>query len=107
MTSRRIGLPVLAIYGLLSFSAQAETIQVTIDKLVFTPAEVNAKVGDTIEWVNKDTLLHNAKATNGDWTVSLPPKQNGQVVLKKAGTVDYFCTLHPNMKGRIIVAPAS
>ena len=30
----------------------------TIDKLEFAPAEVNAKVGDTIEWVNKDALVH-------------------------------------------------
>ncbi|HMF26697.1 MAG TPA: cupredoxin family copper-binding protein [Pseudolabrys sp.] len=108
MTLRRNSLPVLVVIsGLLSVSARAETIQVTIDKLVFAPAEVNAKIGDTIEWVNKDSLLHNAKATNGDWTVNLPPKQNGQVVLKKAGTIDYSCTFHPNMKGRIIVAPAS
>ena len=107
MTPGRISLPVLVISGLLSVSAQAETIQVTVDKLVFTPAEVNAKVGDTIEWVNKDNLVHNAKATNGGWTVNLPPNQNGQVVLKKAGPIDYFCTFHPNMKGRIIVAPGS
>ena len=105
MTPRRIGLIVLVISGLLSVAAQAETIQVTIDKLVFTPAEVNAKVGDTIEWVNKDALVHNAKATNGNWTVNLPPKQNGKIVLKQAGTVDYFCTFHPNMKGRIVVSP--
>ncbi|RUT97296.1 amicyanin, partial [Mesorhizobium sp. M7A.T.Ca.TU.009.01.3.2] len=36
--------------------ARAETIQVIIDRLVFSPATVEAKVGDTIEWVNKDVL---------------------------------------------------
>ena len=105
MMPRRIGLTALLLSGLLSVSAQAATIQITIDKLAFEPAEVNAKVGDIIEWVNKDALVHNAKATNGDWTVNIPPKQNGQVVLKKAGAVDYFCTFHPNMKGRVTVAP--
>jgi len=107
MVPGRIGLMAFFLFGLLSVSAQAETIQVTIDKLAFAPVEVHAKVGDTIEWINKDAFVHNAKATNGDWNVNLPPKQNGQVVLKKAGVVDYFCTFHPNMKGRIIVAPAS
>jgi len=104
MTPERIVLVVSVVLGL-SVSARAETIQVTIDKLVFTPVEVNAKVGDTIEWVNKDALVHTATATNGDWNVTLAPKQNGQLVLKKPGTTDYFCKFHPNMKGRVIVAP--
>jgi len=89
----------------LSVSARAETIQVTIDKLVFTPAEVNAKVGDTIELINKDALVHTATATNGDWNANIPASQSGQVVMKKPGAADYYCKLHPNMKGRIVVAP--
>jgi len=104
MTPERIVLVVSVVLGL-SVSARAETIQVTIDKLVFTPVEVNAKVGDTIEWVNKDALVHTATATNGDWNVNIPGNQRGQVVLKKPGTTDYYCKLHPNMKGRIVVAP--
>ena len=35
-----------------SVPAHAETIRVSIDKLVFSPANISAKVGDTIEWVN-------------------------------------------------------
>jgi len=105
MTRGRIGLTALALSGLLSVPARAETIQVTIDKLVFAPAEVTAKVGDTIEWVNKDTLVHTATATNGDWNVNIAPKQSGQVVLKKTGAADYYCKFHPNMKGRVVVAP--
>ena len=104
MTPERIVLVVCVVLGV-SVSARAETIQVTIDKLVFTPAEVNAKVGDTIEWVNKDALVHTATATNGDWNVNVSGNQRGQVVLKKPGTADYYCKLHPNMKGRIVVAP--
>jgi len=43
MAPERIALVASIILGL-SVSARAETIQVTIDKLVFTPAEVSAKV---------------------------------------------------------------
>jgi plastocyanin len=49
--------------------------------------------------------VHTATATNGDWNVNIPGNQRGQVVLKKPGTADYYCKLHPNMKGRIVVAP--
>jgi plastocyanin len=88
-----------------SVSAHAEAIQITIDKLVFAPADVTAKVGDTIEWVNNDILAHTATATNKDWDVAIAPKRSGTLVLKKAGAFDYFCRYHPNMKGRITVAP--
>jgi plastocyanin len=91
--------------GLPSVSAQAKTIQVSVENLAFAPADVNAQVDDTIEWVNKDVLVHSATAKNGDWDVNLSPHQNGRMVLKKAGTVDYYCKFHPNMKGRIVVAP--
>jgi plastocyanin len=101
----RISLAAFVALGLLSVPVQAETIQVIVDKLVFAPVDVNAKVGDTVEWVNKDAFAHTATATNGDWNVTLAPKQNGQLVLKKPGTADYFCKFHPNMKGRVIVAP--
>ena len=103
MTPGRIA--ALAVSTLFSITAQAETIQVTIDKLVFAPADLNAKVGDTIEWVNKDVLAHTATATNGAWNVVTGPTQSGRVVLKKAGAVDYFCKYHPNMKGRVVVTP--
>lgn len=105
MKPGRISLAAFVGLGLLSVPVQAETIQVIVDKLVFAPVDVNAKVGDTVEWVNKDAFAHTATATNGDWNVTLAPKQNGQLVLKKPGTTDYFCKFHPNMKGRVIVAP--
>ena len=74
-------------------------------KLVFTPAEVTAKVGDTIEWDNKDVLAHTATATDKSLDVMLPPKKTGSLTVKKAGTFDYFCKFHPNMKAKMTVAP--
>ena len=105
MTPRWILQTAFALCWLGSVSAHAETIQITIDKLVFSPTDVTAKVGDTVEWVNNDILAHTATATNKDWDVVIGPKKSGTLVLKKAGAVDYFCKYHPNMKGRITVAP--
>jgi plastocyanin len=87
-----------------SIPAHAETIRVSIDKLVFSPVNISAKVGDTIEWVNADILAHTA-TVKGDWDVTIPPKKTASYVLKKAGDVDYYCRFHPNMKGHIAVAP--
>jgi plastocyanin len=86
-------------------SASAETIQITMENLVIAPAVRSAKVGDTIEWNNKDIFDHTATAASGDWDVPLPAKKAGTIVLKKAGTVDYYCRFHPNMKATLTVAP--
>jgi plastocyanin len=85
--------------------AHAATIQIVMQDLVFAPAEVSAKVGDTIEWVNKDVFAHTATARNGDFDVSLPPKKTATSVLNKAGTVEYYCRFHPNMKAVLKIAP--
>src|SRR5437879_13547547 len=74
--------------GLLAASAHAETIQISMENLVISPAAVSAKVGDTIEWINKDIFVHTATARNGDWDLALPPKKTVALVLKKAGTID-------------------
>ena len=106
MTPRWIILAVAA--GLVSgasISALAATVQITMDKLEISPAEVSAKVGDTVEWVNNDVFAHTATARNGDWDVMLPPKKSGTLVLKKAGTFEYYCRFHPNMKATLTVAP--
>ena len=84
--------------------AYAETFRVTIDKLEFSPKEFNVKVGDTVEWVNNDIFAHTA-TVRGDWDVMIGSKKSGSLVLTKAGDVEYYCRFHPNMKGRIAIAP--
>ena len=91
--------------GIIAVPAHAATIQIVIENLAFTPAEVSAKVGDTIEWVNKDVFAHTATARNGDFDVNQPPKKTVTSVLNKAGTVEYYCRFHPNMKGVLKIAP--
>ncbi|RRH89996.1 amicyanin [Mesorhizobium tamadayense] len=97
-------LPAALALALVASPALAATIEVTIDKLVFSPPSVQAKVGDAIEWMNKDVFAHTA-TVKGGWEVMIPPKSKGKVTLKQAGAVDYFCRFHPNMKGHLEVSP--
>jgi plastocyanin len=105
MTLRWVLPVVLALALGSSVSAHAATIQITMDNLVISPAEATAKVGDTIELINKDILAHTATARNGDFDVAMPPKKTVTYVLKKAGTVEYYCRFHPNMKAALTIAP--
>jgi plastocyanin len=105
MLSRRyLFLFIIIISGMNTVLAHAETIQVTIEKLVFAPVEIKAKVGDTIVWINKDIVAHTA-TVQGDWDVMIAANKSATLVLKKAGNVDYYCRFHPNMKGRITITP--
>ncbi|RUT97658.1 amicyanin [Mesorhizobium sp. USDA-HM6] len=104
MRTGLLSLPVALAMAFSASPALSAMIEVTIDKLVFSPVSVKAKVGDTIEWVNKDLFAHTA-TVKGGWEVTIPPKSKGSITLKAAGAVDYFCRFHPNMKGHLEVSP--
>jgi len=85
--------------------AQAATIQIVMQDLVFAPTEVSVHVGDTIEWVNRDVFAHTATARDGDFDLNLPPKETVTSMLSKAGTIEYYCRYHPHMKAVLKIAP--
>jgi plastocyanin len=105
MTPRWIVPIVAALMMETSISAGAAIIQISMENLVISPVEASAKVGDTIEWINKDIFAHTATARNGDWDVTIPPKKTVTSVLKKAGAIEYYCRYHPNMKATLIIGP--
>jgi plastocyanin len=98
----RASLAVAVLALALSPSAGAETIQITIDNLEYSPGKVEARVGDTVEWVNHDPFDHTATA-KGAFDVTIPAKGRGRLVVKKAQSVDYTCRFHPNMHGTLVV----
>ena len=83
---------------------RAELVQVTISNLQYSPAEIKAKIGDTVVWVNKDFVAHTATVAGG-WDVNIESDELARLVLKKPGIFDYYCRFHPNMTGKIIVQP--
>jgi plastocyanin len=105
MSPERIVLLTTVMLAATSGPARAATIQISMDKLEISPAMASAKVGDTVEWINKDALVHTATARNGDFDVTLPPNKTVSSVLKKPGTVDYYCRFHPNMKATLKIDP--
>jgi plastocyanin len=88
-------------------AADAETIQITIQNLVFSPAEVTAKVGDNIEWVNKDVFVHTATARDGAFDVNIAANKTAKLVVQKAGDIEYYCRFHPIMTAKLKVGGGS
>jgi plastocyanin len=62
------------------------------------------KVGDTIVWVNRDTVPHTATARDKTFDVRVQQGQSVSMVVKKAGNIAFYCIYHPAMRGTLIVA---
>lgn len=90
----------------------------TLANKAFAPNPLNAKVGDTVTWTNKDTIFHTVTSGTGpsdtthgkefDSGLSGPTAltTQGKTFSHKfmtAGEFPYFCQLHPTMVGKVVV----
>lgn len=80
------------------------TIQIV--DFAFSPATLTIQVGDTVTWTNADAVVHTATAGSGAFdSGDLAQGESYSVTFTAPGTYDYLCTPHPDMTGRIVVAP--
>jgi amicyanin len=85
-------------------SAAAQSPSVHIDNFSFTPAEITVAPGATLTWVNGDDIPHTVVATNKAFRSKvMDTEQQFSFTFKEPGTYEYFCSLHPHMKGKVIV----
>jgi plastocyanin len=77
---------------------------VTISGFAFSPADLTVKTGTTITWTNNDPASHTIVADAGAFS-SDPFAKGGtyQFTFSQPGTYAYHCSIHPSMKGTIIV----
>lgn len=75
---------------------------VMMENSAFNPRELRIKTGTTVVWANKDSELHNLRSVIFN-SPDIPPTGSFSFRFENAGTFDYFCGIHPEMKGRIIV----
>ena len=80
--------------------------KVTIDNFAFTPATLTVKLGTKVSFVNHDDIPHSIVSVPGKFrSKALDTDQSFEFTFTTAGDFDYFCGLHPHMKGKIIVSP--
>lgn len=75
----------------------------------YIPSIIVIKQGDSVTWVNEDAAFHSVTSGfYGDPSMLfdskyLDPEESFTFLFENTGTYDYFCTLHPWMKGQVIV----
>ena len=83
---------------------QNNRLSVSIAGMTYQQASVTVSVGTTVEWSNKDTVAHTVTATDKSFaSAKMPPGTSYSHTFTKPGTYAYYCTLHPSMKGVVIV----
>jgi plastocyanin len=86
-----------------SFAAPGES-RLAIDNFTFKPGTVTVPVGTRIVWENDDDIPHSIVETTGKFhSPALDTEDKFSFTFDKAGTFEYFCGLHPHMKGKVVV----
>jgi plastocyanin len=75
------------------------------DGLRFEPADVTVAVGDTVTWTHDGGLPHTVTATDGAFdSGELGNGDTFEFTTEEAGTLDYVCSIHPDMTGTVTVS---
>jgi plastocyanin len=81
-------------------------VTVDIRNFLYQPNPVTVKVGTQINWHNLDNVDHTATRDGVfDNFVNAMSAHGAPVTMSTAGTFEYHCRLHSNMKGTIVVQP--
>ena len=111
-------LPAVTALGLLSASlfvavatapesAPAQTTAsehvVTMTSMRYGRIPTGLKVGDTITWVNRDSVPHTITARNKSFDLRVNAGKSAKMKLTKAGATPFYCILHPGMRGTLNV----
>lgn len=83
----------------------AANVTVSIKNFSFNPSSLTVKTGTKVTWVNNDTVPHTVTSDLGVLLKSptLSPGQSFSFMFANAGSFGYHCSIHPMMKGMIVV----
>ena len=85
-------------------AADAAPANIEIDNFTFAPQRLTVRAGTTVIWRNRDDIPHTiASSTRAFKSRALDTDDTYAFTLTTAGTYEYFCALHPQMTGTIVV----
>lgn len=84
--------------------AAADSARVAISQMRYGPARATVKKGGTVTWTQGDGMPHTVTAVDGSFDSGrLAAGGEFSQTFDTAGTFAYYCTLHPSMRGEVVV----
>ena len=82
---------------------KAKAFTVEIKQMKFVPAELVLQIGDTVRFINHDLVPHDiTEISRKAWTSTpIPVDSSWSLVIAK--TANYYCSIHPVMKGKLFI----
>ena len=77
---------------------------ITLGNMDYGSAPSSLKVGDTITFVNHDTVIHSVTARDHSFDLRINPGRSAKLTLMQAGRIQIYCLFHPNMRTTLNVA---
>ena len=83
----------------------AKNYDVSIANFAFSPKTITLNKGDTVTWINNDSAPHKAvgDTLNSLSSETMSKGQKYTFTFNDTGDFAYHCSIHPSMKGNIIV----
>ncbi len=79
-------------------------IVTSIQAMAFSDPNITVKAGQSITWVNKDSIAHTVTSDQGQWNSgNIDSGKSFTLTLKQPGQYSYHCSIHPFMTGTITV----
>ncbi len=104
LTGAVLGTVVLASGALLAAPDQDATVN--IDNFTFSGGEITVAPGTKVTWANRDDIPHTVTDAGTPRGFKSPALDTGETfshVFTAPGTYHYFCSLHPQMQGTVVV----
>jgi plastocyanin len=79
------------------------TAQVKMVNFAFRPGALNIGRGTKVVFSNPSSRPHTATRRGGFDTGRVKPGGRASITFSRRGTFGYFCKIHPEMRGRIVV----
>jgi len=84
--------------------ANPKEATVSIDNFTYAPVELTVAPGTTVKFVNHDDIPHSVVEAGGKFKSKVMDTDDDfTMTFNTPGEVNYFCGLHPRMKGKVIV----
>ncbi|MGE8152564.1 cupredoxin domain-containing protein [Pseudomonas vancouverensis] len=89
---------------IVSIPVWASDVNIDIKEFMYGPRDLTVAVGTRVTWVNDDEVPHTVAETHKAFrSGALDTNDRFSWVFNTPGEYEYFCALHPQMTGKIVV----